>query len=63
MTIRPVLTYDSTIWWMMVNYNVSRMGLNKLHRLACLAIMGGDEDYPNSSNGGPTGTPASTCDN
>jgi hypothetical protein len=27
------------VWWMRVNYNVSRMELNKLQRLSCLAIM------------------------
>jgi hypothetical protein len=38
--IRPILTYGAMAWWIRVNYNVSRMELNKLQRLACLAIMG-----------------------
>jgi hypothetical protein len=39
MIIRPILTYGTTVWWMNVNY-VSRRELNKLQKLACLAIMG-----------------------
>jgi hypothetical protein len=38
MIIRPVLTYGSAVWWTRVNYNISRMELNKLQRLASLAI-------------------------
>jgi hypothetical protein len=40
MIIRPILTYGATVWWMRVNYNLSRRELNKLQRLACLAITG-----------------------
>jgi len=40
MVIRPVLTYRSMVWWPRVRYNVSMIELNKLHRLACLAITG-----------------------
>jgi hypothetical protein len=36
--MRPMLTYGSTLWWPKVTYKVSRTELNKLQRLACLAI-------------------------
>jgi hypothetical protein len=39
MIIGLVLTYGSTASWPMVIYNVGRMELNKLQRLACLARM------------------------
>jgi hypothetical protein len=38
--IRPLLTYGSMVWWPRVSYNVSRMKISKLQRLACLAITG-----------------------
>jgi hypothetical protein len=38
MVIRPVSTYDSTVWWLRVRYDVSRTELSKIQRLACLAI-------------------------
>ena len=38
MIIRPILTYGAMVGWTRVNY-VSRRELNKLQRLACLAIM------------------------
>ena len=38
MIIRPILTYGSTVWWQRVSYNVKKMELIKLQRLACLAI-------------------------
>jgi len=37
MVNRPVLTYSSMVWWPRVRYNVSRMELSKLLKLACLA--------------------------
>jgi hypothetical protein len=40
MVSRPILTYDSTVWWPRISYNISRIELNKLQRLACLAITG-----------------------
>ena len=40
MVIGPILTYGSMVWWPRVRYDISRMELNKLHRLACLAITG-----------------------
>jgi hypothetical protein len=40
MIIRPILTNGSTEWWTRVNYNVSKMEVNKLQRLACLAVTG-----------------------
>ena len=49
MEIRPILTYGSTVWWTRVNYKVSRMKLNKLQRLACLAIMGAMKTTPTAA--------------
>jgi hypothetical protein len=49
MIIRPILTYGSTEWWTKVTYNVSRMELNKLQRLACLAIMGAMKTTPTAA--------------
>jgi hypothetical protein len=60
MIIRPILTYSATVWWMRVNYNVSRMELNKL-QTSLPGYNGGNEDYRNSSNGGSPETPASEC--
>jgi hypothetical protein len=40
MVIRLILTYGSMAQWPRVRFNVNRMELNKLHRLACLAITG-----------------------
>ena len=40
MVVRPVLAFVSMIWWLRVRYNVSRMELNKLQIIACLAITG-----------------------
>jgi hypothetical protein len=40
MIIRHILTYGATVWWTRVNCNVSSRKLNKLQRLACLAITG-----------------------
>jgi hypothetical protein len=48
MTIRPILTYGATVWWTRVNY-VSRRELNKLQRLACLAIMGAMKTTPTAA--------------
>jgi hypothetical protein len=62
MTIRPILTYSAKVRWTRVNFNVSRRELNKLET-SLLGYNESDEDYPNSSNGGPPGTPASTCGN
>jgi len=40
MVIRLILTYGSMVWWPRVRFNVNRMELNKIQRLACLAITG-----------------------
>jgi hypothetical protein len=40
MVIRLILTYGSMVRWPRVRFNVNRMELNKLQRLACLAITG-----------------------
>jgi len=40
MVSRPVLAYSSTAWRQRVRYNVSRMELSKLQRLACMTITG-----------------------
>jgi hypothetical protein len=40
MVIRPVLTYGPTVWWPRVRYNVTSTKLSRLHRLACLVILG-----------------------
>ena len=61
MVIRSILTYSSLVQWARGRYSVSRTDISKLQRLACLAIMG-DEDNPNSCNGGPPGTSSSSCD-
>jgi hypothetical protein len=62
MIIIPILTYGATVWWTRVNYNISRRELNKLET-SLPGYKGGDEDYPNSSNGCSPGTPASACGN
>jgi hypothetical protein len=49
MIIRPILTYGATVWWMRVNYNVSRRELNKLQRLACLDITGAMKTTPRAA--------------
>lgn len=46
MVNRPVLTYSSMVWWPRVRYNVSRMELSKLLRLACLAKTGAMKTIP-----------------
>ncbi|GFG33621.1 hypothetical protein Cfor_03379, partial [Coptotermes formosanus] len=40
MVMRLILTCGSPVWWPMVRYNISRMELNKLWRLAFLAVTG-----------------------
>jgi hypothetical protein len=40
MVVRPVLAFGSMVWWLRVRFDVSRMELNKLQILACLAITG-----------------------
>ena len=40
MVIRPMLTYNSKVWWLRVRHNLSRTELSKVQRLACLAITG-----------------------
>jgi hypothetical protein len=62
MIIRPILTYGSVVWWTRVD-SISRMELNELQRLACMAIMVAMKTTPTAANGGPPGTSASTCDN
>jgi aminopeptidase-like protein len=57
MIIRPVLTYGSMVWWKRVNYNVSRMALNKIQRLACLAITGTMKITPTAAMGVLLGIP------
>jgi hypothetical protein len=37
------------VWWLRVRYSVSRMELNKLQRLACLAITGAMKMTPISA--------------
>jgi hypothetical protein len=49
MIIRPILTYGAMVWWTRVNYNVRRMELNKLQRLACLAITGAMKTTPTAA--------------
>jgi hypothetical protein len=49
MIIRPFLTYGATVWWTRVNFNVSRRELNKLQRLACLAITGATKTTPTAA--------------
>jgi len=46
MVIRLILTYGSMVWWPQVRFNVNRMELNKLQRLACLAITGATRTIP-----------------
>jgi hypothetical protein len=46
--IRPISTYSS-LWWLRVRYNVSRTGLSKLQRLACLAITGAMKMTPTAA--------------
>jgi len=38
MVIRPIFTSSSTVWWLSIRYDVSRMELSKVRCLACLAI-------------------------
>jgi hypothetical protein len=49
MIIRPVLTYGSTVCWTRANYNVSKMELNKLQRIACLATTGAMKTTPTTA--------------
>ena len=46
MVIRLILTYGSMVWWPQVRFNVNRMELNKLQRLAFLAITGATRTIP-----------------
>jgi hypothetical protein len=47
--IRPLLTYGSMVWWPRVRYNVSRMEISKLQRLACLTITGAKKMTPTAA--------------
>jgi hypothetical protein len=49
MVMRPVLTYGSMVWWPRVRYNVSRIELSKIQRLACLAITGAMKTTPTAA--------------
>jgi hypothetical protein len=49
MVIRLILTYGSMVWWPTVRFNVNRMELNKLQRLACLAITGATRMIPTAA--------------
>jgi hypothetical protein len=49
MVIRPVLTYGSKVWWLRVRYDVSKIELSKIQRLACLAITGAMKMTPTTA--------------
>jgi hypothetical protein len=49
MVYRPILTNGSTVWWTRVNYNISRMELNELQSLACLAVTGAVKITPTAA--------------
>jgi hypothetical protein len=54
MVIRPILTYGSIVWWPRVRY-ISRTA-QQTTEISLPGHNWGDENNPNSSNGGPSGT-------
>jgi hypothetical protein len=55
MVIRPILTYNSIVWWPRVTYNV-----RKDRKISLSGYNRGDQDEPNSCNGGPPHTYSSS---
>jgi len=50
-----------TVWWHRGRYNISRIQLSATG-ISLSGCNRGDEDDPNSCNGGPSGATFSSCD-
>ena len=58
MMIRTVLTQSSVVWRPRMKYNVSKKGLSKIQKLACLAITGAMKMTPRAEMEFLLGLPA-----